>query len=195
MSKKKTAKGKSLPKGKEGKGEVGKKEGQVGLINSPLVRGLMGMVPILILISVGLLTGLGPKQEGRELVMEAGGIPYSALAHWKLAEKAMLSGESKLAEKEYHLGVKLAESKYSPVLGVRSDLEDLIWPEQKIRREIDYWEKQTKEIKSREVYLRLGILYQELGDEGKANEEFAIAKEIDPNDESIIRVQSSVMGE
>lgn len=161
----------------------------VGLIDSPLVKGLAALIPmILLLVVAGLsLTDIGE----RRAILRAGLFPSSQLAHFGLAEAAAREGDYALAEEEYFLGLRNGDE--SPtILGVNSYLEDLIWPERKIRAEIEFLEQMKTAVVSREIHARLAVLYDRLGESEKVRIEVEAAKEIDPNDEQTKRVETLV---
>lgn len=156
-------------------------------MDSPFIKGLVALIPLLLLMIMGGL-GLMSSSE-RKLVMKAGSIPASPLAHFELAETAAKQGDYVLAEDEYFKGLALAENS-ATVLGVNSYLEDLIYPERKIRAEIELLEGIKAEVISREVHARLAVLYDSIGEKEKMRAEIEMAEAIDPNDEQTKQIQT-----
>lgn len=70
------------------------------------------------------------------------------------------------------------------VLGAESELEDLVYPEQKLAREISRWEEALgKYPGNREIMRGLAELYEQAGEREKAGELREQVRRLDPNGE------------
>lgn len=72
------------------------------------------------------------------------------------------------------------------VLGTESDVEDLIFPERVVEREIKKYEEMLKKYPGhRDLYLVLGNLYGQIGEAETAQHYYGLARELDPNNATI----------
>lgn len=93
-------------------------------------------------------------------------------------EKAARAGDYPAARR------LLEKDSKSSVLGADSELEELVYPERKVEREIArYEELNGKYPGSRDILVALSKLYKQLGNEEKAKERWEEAKKLDPNNE------------
>ena len=70
----------------------------------------------------------------------------------------------------------------SQILGVESELEELVYPETKLQREIEKWEKKLGEYPSnREIMRGLATLQEQAGNMERATELREQIRILDPN--------------
>lgn len=137
-------------------------------------------VVMLMVLGSGLIFGKGMSVKEKTIkntVMEK---PYSTLAHWQMAKWAAETGDNSLAKKEFGLGEMLTRNQR--VLGASTLVEEEIWPEIKVEREIEKLEEYTKFNLSREVLIKLSNLYRIKGDKDRTEYYLGEAKMVDPND-------------
>lgn len=73
------------------------------------------------------------------------------------------------------------------VLGVMSEVEDLVFPMRPVQREIErYAELLTKYPGHRDIYLVLSKLYAQINMSAEAQRYHELARELDPNNEMVI---------
>jgi tetratricopeptide (TPR) repeat protein len=96
------------------------------------------------------------------------------------ARQAAQAGDYNLAETLY---LKQQTAGFTgQVLGMASDLEELIYPERKIERRISELEQKLETYPgSREIYLLLSKLYSQIGKQELANTYSEQARVLDPN--------------
>jgi tetratricopeptide (TPR) repeat protein len=120
--------------------------------------------------------------------------PTDFKRHLELADELRKENDLEGAKREYDLAISLKEAYLNSaagskqgknVLGEESVLEKIkerIFEPEKIRGEIERWEKIVDERSDyRDGYLKLAVLYWRLGEEVKARENLDKALEIDPN--------------
>jgi len=93
---------------------------------------------------------------------------------------ALSFGDWKTAEKLY-LGKQV-----QGVLGADAEMEKLIWPEKQVADEITFWEESVAKTPSRYAYQKLGELYGKLGEVDEVARAATKAREIDPNDATVV---------
>ena len=72
---------------------------------------------------------------------------------------------------------------HEQVLGAETELEDLVYPEQKLAREIARWEGALKQYPSnREIMRGLASLYEQAGESERAEELREQSRILDPNE-------------
>jgi len=99
----------------------------------------------------------------------------------KIIRAAAARGDYELARKLYEEDKQTAQ-----VLGAQSDLEELVYPERRLEREIVEWrEKLSKYPGNRDILLYLTKLYIQAGDREKAREYWEEARVLDPNGEAV----------
>lgn len=153
-----------------------------GLLSSPLVKGVWGLIPVVIGLVLGvsaLSVGRGVKSEAVELINQK---PKSPAGHLALARVAGMGGDIERAKAEYELAMELSGGE---VLGVSSETKELINPEEAVREQLGRWEEEARETTSSKLYLRISAWYWRLNDEEKAKEAWRMAAEIDPNDQLV----------
>ncbi len=70
------------------------------------------------------------------------------------------------------------------VLGIESELEELVYPERVIERDIEKYEDLLIEYPgNRDIYVALSKLYREIGNEERSAENWESARILDPNNE------------
>ena len=97
---------------------------------------------------------------------------------------ASLGGVIKLAAErgDYELARQLYEAGEEKVLGAESELEDKVYPGRVVERRIAELEEKLKIYPgNRDIYLMLGELYTQAGEEVRANEYREEARILDPN--------------
>lgn len=151
--------------------------------SSPLALGIKALVPVLLLALVGGLIFLPSEGKHRSVFMKVAEEVTSPLAHGELAREAALGDDYRLAEAEFEQMQRLSGN--SRVLGWQSELEELIWPEKKIRRDIEKWEEQIEKRPSRDLYLKLAEGYWRLGEAEKSEQYVRKAQELDPNNDAV----------
>ena len=160
---------------------------KIGVIDSPMFEGLVGLMPVLILV-ISISFNLFPVQDRlRSKQHQAGRFPRSTLAHWELAREAASRFDYVLAEAEYRLGEKYTK-KDSPILGVSSEIGDMVWPEVRVMEEVKNLNEASNVTRSRSLLLKLAVGYWSLGENKLANEMLEKAASIDPNDSMIDQV-------
>lgn len=98
-------------------------------------------------------------------------------------ERAAKAGDYELAQDLYEQ-CQVTQCHDSRVLGAESELEDLVYPERRIEREIvRYEELNTKYPGSRAILITLYELYKQVGEEEKAKIFWEQARILDPNNE------------
>lgn len=152
-----------------------------GLIDSPMFKSLIGLMPVLVMLGVVSLNLSPVNDELRNKQHRAGWFPRSTLAHWDLARETAKRFDYYVAESEYRLGEKYID-KDSPVLGVSSEIEDMVWPEIEVEEELKRMSYMDGVSRSRSLLLKLAIDYWSLGDNELAREMLEMAVSIDPND-------------
>lgn len=87
---------------------------------------------------------------------------------------------------DYPLAEKLLkESSNSLVLGAKSEVYDLVYPENLVERKIDGLENSLKRYPSnREIYLQISSLYEQIGRSEAAQQYREMARILDPNSEN-----------
>lgn len=97
-------------------------------------------------------------------------------------ERAAERGDYQIARELFGKGAGGADNQ--DVLGVTSALEDKVYPEQVVVREIARLEGKLAEYpEHRDILLEISRLYGELGEEEKAKSYFERARVLDPNGE------------
>ena len=152
-----------------------------GLIDSPMFKGLVELIPVLVVLVVVSLNLSPVNDELRNRQHQAGRFPHSALAHWSLARETAKKFDYSVAEREYRLGEKYID-KDSPILGASSEIGDMVWPEIKVEEELKRMSDMDGVSRSRSLLLKLAIDYWSLGDNKSAREMLEEAVSIDPND-------------
>jgi pentatricopeptide repeat protein len=99
-----------------------------------------------------------------------------------MIEAAARQGDYETARTLY---AQMLDSRFkNHVLGVNSDLEELVYPEKKVENEIALREQRIEKYPhSRDLLLGLSTLYAEIGDSRKAAEYREDARILDPNNE------------
>jgi len=97
----------------------------------------------------------------------------------EVVEKAARVGDYELAQKLYQVsGIK------NQVLGAETELEDLVYPEEKLAREISRWEEALATYPgNREIMRGLAVLYEQVGEQDRAGELREQVRKLDPNGE------------
>ena len=96
------------------------------------------------------------------------------------AVRAAKAGDYELARDLYEKQYKQEVSEQ--VRGIGSEVEELIFPEREVEREIaKYQELLTKYPGHRDIYLVLAQLYDQIGEREQAQEYTELARELDPN--------------
>lgn len=99
--------------------------------------------------------------------------------------KAALVGDYDAAQKLYEkCQVTQCQDR---VLGVMSEVEDLVFPMQPVQREIErYTELLVKYPGHRDIYLVLAKLYTQVNMSAEAQRYYDLARELDPNNQMVI---------
>lgn len=98
-------------------------------------------------------------------------------------EKAARLGDYKLAQELYEK-CHVSQCHDGKVLGADSELEELVYPERKVEKEITkYEELNVKYPENRDILLMLSQLYNEIGNVEKSTEYREEARVLDPNSE------------
>lgn len=96
------------------------------------------------------------------------------------AERAAAVGDYALARSLYEKQYKQEDDEQ--IMGVGSEVEELIFPEREVEREIaQYQELLTKYPGHRDICLVLAQLYVQIGEKEQAQDYLEMAKELDPN--------------
>lgn len=97
----------------------------------------------------------------------------------EVVEKAARVGDYESAQKLYQVsGIK------NQVLGAETELEDLVYPEEKLAREIARWEEALATYPgNREIMRGLAVLYEQAGEQDRAGELREQVRKLDPNGE------------
>lgn len=169
-------------KDKKKKKARGNKKVDLGFVESPLIKGLLQLIPLVVLFVVGGLVLIPVDNELQQLKLAVGSQPDSVVSHKLLAAGVAKKGDYKLAEREYVIGSSFNNN--GDVLGASSEIEDAIWPERRILDMITAIENGSAP-ESRFNYLRLAKLYWEVNDIDTAREYLSRAIAIDPNDVEI----------
>lgn len=129
----------------------------------------------MIAFAVLAIGGVVTNNAQKELLSVGDGktVPYL-----KAAEIAANGGDYKLAD---------SLAKKSPVLGMSSESENVIWPENAVKKEIADLEEEIKQTPSSNLYLTLARDYYKLSDFDKAKEALGQAVELAPNDETVLK--------
>ena len=152
-----------------------------GFFYSPFVKGLVGLLPIFLLAGFAVGQTVNRNDDYRNFLLKYDLVEEEKL---ELISLAIKHGDLGFARSEYERGI------VDKVLGANTEIEDKLWPERVIRRRIEELEEELKTgIESREVNLRLMVLYLELGDKERAKEYFLSAERIDPNDETVMELR------
>lgn len=97
----------------------------------------------------------------------------------EVVEKAARIGDYALAQK---LDREVKGLTTNEVLGVNSELEDLIYPERLVLREIERYKQLLALYPGhRDIYLTLAELYEQVSEYEAANEYWELARTLDPN--------------
>ncbi len=158
----------------------------------PLWRGLWGLVPVVVVVILG-LDFFRSKNVKTVFSMRIEEKPADVAGHMAMARVAARAGDMGVARKEYQLAEELGGGKL--VLGVNSETEELVWPEEAVREQLRIWEEEAKETASSKLYLRISAWYWRLGDEEKAREFYTQAAEIDPNDPLVLTLKRLLGGD
>ena len=157
-----------------------------GIFYSPLVQGLLNLIPIILVISLfGLSINSFLVGDFKSAALVLGSPDPTKLT--SLSIKAAQANDYTLAQTLY---TEAQNNRLGQVLGVNTSLERLIFPERAIRREIDTLIALAQLQPSRLVYLRLVLLYWRLAQLPQAKHYLELAQNIDPNDESIARLNT-----
>jgi len=142
-----------------------------------LLEALIGWLPVMIigLGGIGLMVG----RNENKVIMQVQSNPFSTLPHWSLAMEAADSGDRQVAEHEYELGKRMGEG---VVLGAATEVEDKIYEERKIKREMEKLEQILSMTPSRDVYEKLASYYAQMDKQQQAKELLELARKIDPNE-------------
>lgn len=100
----------------------------------------------------------------------------------EIIERAARAGDYEMARKLYESNYELRITN-NGVLGAESALEELVYPEQKLAREIKQWEEAlTKYPGNREIMRGLAALYEQAGSQELAAELREQVRILDPNE-------------
>lgn len=104
-----------------------------------------------------------------------------------IIQEAASKGDYTLADKLYQENNELRI--VNNVLGVNAELEDLVYPERKLQREIEEGEERLAKYPShRDILLTLTLLFRHAGEVERAQEYYEQAQILDPNSEIVKEV-------
>lgn len=155
-----------------------------GLINSPLVTGLLNLIPVILVITLfGVNTNSFLVRDFKTVSLEQNG---KSAGLTQLALKATADGDFTLAQNIYQ---QSQVNQGSLVLGARTEIERLIFPKETLVREINRLTTIASLVPSRTLYLNLSLLHWRNFDNQKAREYLDLAKSIDPNEQNLALVE------
>lgn len=140
----------------------------------------MGVVSLstrVLVVLLGVLSLLGVADNDGQWQINRGKL--NGWSSKQIIEAAVKYGDWKTAERIY-------TSEGKGVLGADTETDKMIWPEKEIEREIEYWGDLMKKTPSRYGFQKLSELYTRLGREAEATEALDKARDIDPNDVSVV---------
>ena len=115
--------------------------------------------------------------------------PFSPAPHVKMASFFGQINDWEKAKQELRLAIELSQDKADLEERLR-DMTTVMNQPQRIREEIDYWEKVAEEKPDyRDAWIQISIRYWQLYETSKAKEVLAKAKEIDPNNETVAKLE------
>lgn len=101
----------------------------------------------------------------------------------EVIEKATRVGDYPTAQEAWNK--QLLVSSNEQIKGVSSELEDLVFPERAVEREIEKYEQLLEMYPGhRDIYLALAELNERIKNEEKAREYWELAKVLDPNNKA-----------
>lgn len=137
---------------------------------------------LLVVLGLTATVRLDAFEIARRLVLQA---PFSYSNHLRLAEAAVLAADYSLAKDEFKMAEVQLSSSGNAVLGVTNELDQvrkLVFPEAAIRQQVGGLEvEMLKRPESRDIALRLALLYWRLGETDNANDYLNLASKLDPN--------------
>jgi Tfp pilus assembly protein PilF len=158
-----------------------------GLLNSPLIHGLINLIPLVLLISLASVNFSSKGDNFKQLSLSQG-FSKTSQSLTNLAVSAAVAGDHPLAQQ------LLAQSNNSraQVLGSSSDLDKIIYPKETAYQEISYLKSLVDIEPSRAIYLKLAVLYWRLGEPDQSQLFIDQAKTLDPNSEQISTVSQAL---
>lgn len=110
--------------------------------------------------------------------------PFNPQPHQALGEYYLAQGYLQLARHELTLAAQLGSPTAGNLYG------DIQRKKELLRQEASFWEKEVKEEPDfRDAYVKLAAIYWQLRDLGKAKENLAKARKVDPNYEPVQRLE------
>lgn len=146
-------------------------------------RKWLPVLVLLVMLGLTVTVRLDAFEIARRFVLHS---PFTYSAHLRLAEAAVLAADYPLAKNELAMAESLlALGGDTRVLGVTGDMDQvrkLVFPEAALRAQVTELETEIlKRPDSRDMALRLALLYWRLGETDKANDYLNRAAKLDPN--------------
>lgn len=165
---------------------IEKKSTPPGIINSPLVQGLLNLIPLVVVINLFVLNYFFQEPSR----FKALALQQNQPRRDELMQLAVLAAQESDFTLAQQLYAKVDTDQL--VLGAKTEAEEIIFPELKLERELGTTLAQAKVHPSRTLYLNLAILEWRLNHNTNARGYLNLARAIDPNDPDLEWVEKTL---